>query len=205
MAEVTMKHFKAIAAMSLNRVIGAGNKIPWHLPEDFKWFKQMTSGNVVIMGRKTFESLGKPLPNRINIVISRHPGRLQKDFPEVFGQAWVGRGKTHIPDRPHQFELPKMGGTATAVDLRIIKDFLKLDPESSPLDFFIAGGAQIYEQALPWCSDLYLTLVKREVEGGDAFFPVFEDKFDLVETIRDEAEFKILHYRHRSLFELKEG
>ena len=203
MAEVTMKHFKAIAAMSLNRVIGAGNKIPWHLPEDFKWFKQMTSGNVVIMGRKTFESLGKPLPNRINIVISRHPGRLQKDFPEVFGQAWVGRGKTHIPDRPHQFELPKMGGTATAVDLRIIKDFLKLDPESSPLDFFIAGGAQIYEQALPWCSDLYLTLVKREVEGGDAFFPVFEDKFDLVETIRDEAEFKILHYKHRSLFELK--
>ena len=203
MAEVTMKHFKAIAAMSLNRVIGAGNKIPWHLPEDFKWFKQMTSGNVVIMGRKTFESLGKPLPNRINIVISRHPGRLQKDFPEVFGQAWVGRGKTHIPDRPHQFELPKMGGTATAVDLRIIKDFLKLDPESSPLDFFIAGGAQIYEQALPWCSDLYLTLVKREVEGGDAFFPAFEDKFDLAETIREEAEFKILHYKHRSLFELK--
>ena len=198
-----MKHFKAIAAMSLNRVIGAGNKIPWHLPEDFKWFKQMTSGNVVIMGRKTFESLGKPLPNRINIVISRHPGRLQKDFPEVFGQAWVGRGKTHIPDRPHQFELPKMGGTTTAVDLRIIKDFLKLDPESSPLDFYIAGGAQIYEQALPWCSDLYLTLVKREVEGGDAFFPAFEDKFDLVETIRDEAEFEILHYKHRSLFELK--
>ena len=69
-----MKHFKAIAAMSLNRVIGAGNKIPWHLPEDFKWFKRMTSGNVVIMGRKTFESLGKPLPNRINIVLSRHLG-----------------------------------------------------------------------------------------------------------------------------------
>lgn len=199
---MSMKHFKAIAAMSLNRVIGAGNKIPWHLPEDFKWFKQMTSGNVVIMGRKTFESLGKPLPNRINIVISRHPGRLQKSFPEAFGQAWVARGKTHLPDRPHQFELPKLGAAAT-VDLRIIKDFLKLDPESSPLDFYIAGGAQIYEQALPWCSDLYLTLVKREVEGGDAFFPPFEDKFDLVETIRDEAEFKILHYRHRSLFELK--
>ena len=71
-----MKHFKAIAAMSLNRVIGAGNQIPWHLPEDFKWFKRMTSGNVVIMGRKTFASLGnKPLPNRINIVLSRHPGK----------------------------------------------------------------------------------------------------------------------------------
>ena len=75
---------------------------------------------------------------------------------------------------------------------------LKLDPASSPLEFYIAGGAQIYEQALPFCSDLYLTLVKREVEG-DAFFPPFEDKFDLVETLRDEPEFKILHYRHKSL------
>ena len=122
-----MKHFKAIAAMSLNRVIGAGNKIPWHLSEDFKWFKKMTSGNVVIMGRKTFESLGKPLPNRINIVLSRHPGKLQKDFPTVFGEAWVGRGKTHFPDRPHQFELPKVGGAAT-VDLRIIKNVLSARP-----------------------------------------------------------------------------
>jgi len=195
-----MKHFKAIAAMSLNRVIGAGNAIPWHLPEDFKWFKRMTSGNVVIMGRKTFESLGKPLPNRINIVLSRHPGKLQRDFPEVFGEAWVGRGKTHFPDQPTQFELPKVGGAAT-VDLRIIKNVLQLDPASSPLEFFIAGGAQIYEQALPFCSDLYLTLVKREVEG-DAFFPPFEDKFDLVETVCDEPEFKILHYRHRALFSL---
>jgi dihydrofolate reductase len=193
-----VKHFKAIAAMSLNRVIGAGNKIPWHLPEDFRWFKKTTSGNVVIMGRKTFESLGKPLPNRINIVLSRQPGKLQKDFPQVFGEAWVGRGKTHFPEKPTQFELPKIGGVAT-VDLRIIKNFLKLDPASSPLEFFIAGGAQIYEQALPLCSDLFLTLVKREVEGGDAFFPSFEDKFDLVAELRDEPEFKILHYRHKSL------
>ena len=73
-----MKHFKAIAAMSLNRVIGAGNQIPWHLPEDFKWFKQMTTGQIVVMGRKTFESIGRPLPNRETIILSRsrfeHPG-----------------------------------------------------------------------------------------------------------------------------------
>jgi dihydrofolate reductase len=94
-------------------------------------------------------------------------------------------------------------GGAAAVDLRIIRDFMRLDPASSPREFFFAGGAQIYEQALPFCSDLYLTLVKREVEGGDAFFPPFEDKFDLVETLRDEPEFKILHYRHRSLFALQ--
>jgi dihydrofolate reductase len=69
---------KAIAAMSLNRVIGRGNQIPWHLPEDFKWFKKMTTGNIIVMGRKTFESIGKPLPNRETIVVSRsgfsHPG-----------------------------------------------------------------------------------------------------------------------------------
>lgn len=57
--------------MSLNRVIGAGNRIPWHLPEDFKFFKRTTTGHVLVMGRKTFESIGKPLPNRETIVLSR--------------------------------------------------------------------------------------------------------------------------------------
>jgi dihydrofolate reductase len=193
-----VKHFKAIAAMSENRVIGAGNKIPWHLPEDFKWFKKMTKGNVVIVGRKTFESLGKPLPNRINIVLSRHPGLLKRQFPELFGEAWTARGKMAVP-HPYQFELPKIGGVA-AVDLRIIKDFLKLSPTDSPLDYFICGGAQVYEQALPLCSDLYLTLVKRVVEG-DTFFPRFEDRFEVVEEILDRLEFKILHYRNRGLIE----
>lgn len=78
---------KAIAAMSLNRVIGRGNQIPWHIPEDFRWFKQCTSGQVVVMGRKTFESLGKPLPNRTNVVLTRGaeiPGvRTIRDLAEL--------------------------------------------------------------------------------------------------------------------------
>jgi len=61
---------------------------------------------------------------------------------------------------------------------------------------FICGGAQIYQQALPLCSELLLTLVKRDVEG-DAFFPRFEDQFELTEEIRDTPEFKILRYRRR--------
>jgi dihydrofolate reductase len=61
---------KAIAAMARNRIIGAAGAIPWHLPEDFRWFKRATLGGVVVMGRKTFESLGKPLPGRRNVVIS---------------------------------------------------------------------------------------------------------------------------------------
>ena len=63
---------------------------------------------------------------------------------------------------------------------------------------FICGGAQVYQQALPMSSDLYLTLVKRTVEG-DALFPPFEDRFELVEEILDRADFKILHYRNRAL------
>src|SRR5690349_23057411 len=67
--------------MSENRVIGHGPRIPWHLPADFKWFKRMTTGQVVVMGRKTFESIGKPLPNRTTIVMTHSadpiPGALK--------------------------------------------------------------------------------------------------------------------------------
>jgi dihydrofolate reductase len=151
--------FKAIAAMSLNRVIGAGNQIPWHLPEDFKWFKQMTTGHVIVMGRKTFESIGRPLPNRETIVLSR-------------------------------------GGFAHQ-GVKTIRALEELSALNDGREIFICGGAQVYEQALLFCSDLYLTLVKREVEG-DACFPPFEEQFELLEELRDTPEFKILHYRRRA-------
>jgi dihydrofolate reductase len=61
----------AIAAMTENRVIGKDNKMPWHLPADLKHFKTLTSGHPIIMGRKTFESIGRPLPNRTNIILTR--------------------------------------------------------------------------------------------------------------------------------------
>ena len=146
--------------MSENRVIGAGGKIPWHLPEDFRWFKKMTTGQVIVMGRKTFESIGKPLPNRTTLVLSRshfsHPG------------------------------------------VQTVPQLSRIDLANETRDVFICGGAQVYEQALPLCSDLFLTLVKRIVEG-DAFFPLFEDRFEFAEEIIDRPEFKILHYRSRSL------
>ena len=65
--------FYAIAAMSENRVIGNHGKIPWHLPEDFRWFKHKTMGGTLIMGRKTFESIGKPLPGRKTVVLTHRP------------------------------------------------------------------------------------------------------------------------------------
>jgi dihydrofolate reductase len=158
-----VKPFQAIAAMSLNRVIGAGNRIPWHLPEDFKWFKQMTTGQVIIMGRKTFESIGKPLPNRTTIVMTRGPGA--------------------IP------------GVLTVSALELID---AADPAVAGRKMFICGGAQLYQQSLPMCSDLYLTLVKRVVKG-DTFFPPFEDQYELAEEVMERPEFKILHYRNRDV------
>ncbi len=155
-----MRHFKAIAAMSLNRVIGQGNRIPWHLAEDFKWFKQMTTGQVVVMGRKTFESIGRPLPDRTTIVLSR--------------------SGFHHP------------GVQTVSDL----DAINLAAETR--EVFICGGAQVYAQALPLCSHLYLTVVKRVVEG-DTLFPPFEEWFLPVEEVLDRPNFKITHYRNRRL------
>jgi dihydrofolate reductase len=158
-----VRHFKAIAAMSLNRVIGADNKIPWHIPEDFKWFKKLTTGHVIVMGRKTFESIGKPLPNRTTVVLTRSS--------------------------------PPIPGVQTFADLAQINPD---SPDFASREIFICGGAEVYRQALPLCSDLYLTLVKRTVEG-DVFFPPFEGEFELADEVLDNPEFKILHYKNRRL------
>ncbi len=66
----------AVAAMTQNRVIGLDGKMPWHLPADLQFFKRLTSGHPVLMGRKTWDSLGRPLPNRRNLVLSRQVGEL---------------------------------------------------------------------------------------------------------------------------------
>jgi len=153
--------FKAIAAMSLNRVIGRGNSIPWHLPEDFEWFKQTTMGHVLVMGRKTFESIGRPLPGREMIVLTRSA----EPIPGV----------------------------------RTIGDLNALDQKNDFGDrtIFICGGAEVYAQALGQCSDLFLTLVKREVEG-DAFFPEFEPMYDAGEILLQSIDFEVRHYRRLS-------
>ena len=148
---------KAIAAMSLNRVIGRAGQIPWHLPEDFQWFKKTTAGQVVLMGRRTFESLGKPLPDRTNVVLTR-------------------RG-----------EIP---GVTTLHDLADLTE-----SRYAPREIFVIGGAEIYAQLLPRCTDLYLSVVQCEVEG-DAFFPPFEDRWELIEVPLQRAEFEVRHYRN---------
>ena len=70
---MTMEHLTLVVAIDTRRGIGIDNKLPWHLPEDLAHFKRLTSGHPIIMGRKTFDSIGRPLPNRRNIVVTRNP------------------------------------------------------------------------------------------------------------------------------------
>jgi dihydrofolate reductase len=158
--ELVTLPFKAIAAMAENRVIGRGADIPWHLPEDFKFFKRTTTGHVLVMGRKTFESIGRPLPGRETIVLSR-------------------RGFSY----PGVRCVSALGGVPTHSDGR---------------EVFICGGAEIYRQSLPLCSELFLTHVKRTVEG-DALFPEFETAFHRVSALMETPEFEVVLYRNNQL------
>lgn len=91
-----------IAAVARNGVIGSGNKLPWYLPEDLKYFKRMTLGKPIIMGRKTYESIGRPLPGRTNIVLT-----LQAD--------WDAEGVTVVASIEDAIAVAKAGGALEAV------------------------------------------------------------------------------------------
>jgi dihydrofolate reductase len=93
-----MPTYHAIAAMSENRVIGNQGKIPWHIPEDFRWFKHKTMGGTLIMGRKTFESIGKPLPGRETVVLSRGPQEQLSDRSFIPHQSFVSYAKRNASD-----------------------------------------------------------------------------------------------------------
>jgi len=128
-----------IAAFAQNRVVGINNTLPWHLPEDLKYFKRTTSGKAIIMGRKTYDSIGRPLPNRTNIVISRN-----SDFQ--------ADGVRVVASLEAAIELAK--------EVNFINDVKEV---------MIIGGASIYEAALPIADRLYLTHVHAEIEGDAYF------------------------------------
>jgi len=139
-----MPTLTAIAALSRNRVIGAGNRIPWHIPDDFKHFKRTTMGHPIIMGRKTFESLGgKPLPGRPHIIISRTPHSGPDSEMETI---------TFVPT---------------------LDDAINLAGAMDGDEIFICGGAQIYALAMPRIDRMILTLIDRDYDG-DTYFPAFD-------------------------------
>ena len=124
--------------------------MPWHLPEDLVRFRRLTTGHALVMGRVTHELIGRPLPGRRNLVLTR------QDWEPPPGVERVG-------------SLPE--ALATVMD--------------DPLPFVI-GGAQVYAEALPLCTHLYLTEVDRDVEG-DTFFPPF-DRAEFREVCREPAK-----------------
>ncbi|GGJ96711.1 dihydrofolate reductase [Pseudomonas matsuisoli] len=128
-----------IAALAQNRVIGRDNTLPWHLPEDLKHFKAKTLGKPIIMGRKTWDSLGRPLPGRLNIVVSRQPA-LALDGAEVFPSLDAALDRAD--------EWARAQGVA---------------------ELMLIGGAQLYAQALPLADRLYLTRVGLAPEGDAHF------------------------------------
>lgn len=128
-----------IVAAAQNRVIGRDNALPWYLPNDLKYFKQTTLGKPIIMGRKTYESIGKPLPGRTNIVITR-----QTDYQ---------------PDG-----VKVVHSVAEARDLA--ESVCLIDGQEEAM---IMGGAEIYTLALPDADRLYLTEVHADVDGDAYF------------------------------------
>jgi dihydrofolate reductase len=153
----------SIVAIARNNAIGKDNGMIWHLPEDLKHFKRTTLGKPIIMGRKSFEALGKPLPGRPNIVVSRTYKDLQGQNPtKVFQdmEAVEKGSEPKINAGPFLYASIEEGITAA-------KDMAH---EMNQGEIFITGGGEIYKQTLPYTDRLYLTVLERDYEG-DTFFP----------------------------------
>jgi dihydrofolate reductase len=188
---------EAIAAVSLNGIIGADNRIPWRLPEDFAWFKRRTMGQFVLMGRRTFESLGRPLPGRTTIVFTRHPRELMNDpaFASASDPAHIGNWS--LFHAGCELDLHAL----TERDVLLVDDpagFLAhLARHGAGRRVCVIGGAEIYRMLLPHCSDLWLSHVHRTIPG-DTAFPPFADRFALAGVPVVRTEFEVRHYRARA-------
>lgn len=142
-------------AVGENFAIGKNNQLLWHMPADLKFFKQTTSGHTVVMGRKTFDSVGRPLPNRRNIVITRDPS-LKIDGVEVVNSLDEALAITKAEEKP----------------------------------VFIVGGAEIYRQALPKTTTLYLTTIHHNFDA-DTFFPeINRNEWKLISSEAHKADEK---------------
>jgi len=151
---MTTPRITLIAAVAANRALGKDNQLLWHLPNDLQFFKKTTLNHPIIMGRKTYDSIGRPLPKRLNIVISR-----QLDL--------TIEGCVVVPTLHAAISLAS---------------HVEHQPEGVTPEVFVIGGAQIYAAALPLAQRLVLTEVKRDFEA-DAFFPEWH-RADWIETSR---------------------
>ena len=154
-----------IVAVSENNVIGRAGDLPWHLSADLRRFKKITMGHVLLMGRKTWESIGKPLPGRTSIVISRQP-----DFDTGFDEVLVA------------------GNLDDALALA-------RQAAGDEAEAFVIGGARIYEMIFPRIDRLLMTRVHADVEGDVHFPWVNWEEWQLedVETCPADEKNEFAH------------
>ncbi len=137
--------------------IGKNNQLLWHLPNDLKYFKALTTGKTIVMGRNTHESIGKPLPNRTNVVVSRNAN-------------YIAQG---------------------CVVVHSLTDAVQYAQANATNELMIIGGGQLYQQALPLCTTLYITHVDAEVQGADVFLPTIDfTQWQLVSTTPHQSDDK---------------
>jgi dihydrofolate reductase len=169
-----------IAAVGENLELGAGNALMWHLPDDFSWFIKHTKGKALIMGRKTMESLGKPLKNRTNIVLTSQSEVLPGfEVASNWGQALEMAEK--------------------ALDLKWAHALEIGEPLPGEKEIMIIGGGEIYKQALSFADRIYVTRVQAKFENADTFFPSWDD------AVWDEVfhEAHQVDERHQFAFDFK--
>lgn len=147
-----------IVACGRNHVIGLNNRMPWHLPADLKYFKQITMGKPVIMGRKTWDSIGRPLPGRLNLVVSRQPD-LQLEGAQVCASLEMAIEQADIWAR-----------------------------EQGVTELMLIGGAQLYRQALEQAQRVYLTRVDLAPEGDTWFPELDDAQWELVGSNKLQPE-----------------
>lgn len=157
-----------VVAIDRQHCIGKANAMPWHISEDFKHFKQITQGGIVIMGRKTFESIGRPLPERSNWVISRDPN-------------WQHAGVQ----------------VAASIEQALEKASAELD-QVEKNSLFIIGGAEIFKQTLAIADRLEITHVDLDVHGDAFYPAIPEDFVKTQDTAqlsaKDQIRFRFAQY-----------
>lgn len=147
-----------ILAMDNNRVIGKDNDLPWHIPADLQYFKRVTMGKPIIMGRKTYESIGRPLPGRENIVVTRD-------------KSYEAPGCTVIHDIQD-----------------VVKLAMERSSNDNQDEMFVIGGAELFKLTFPYASRLYLTEIDHEFEGDTFFPPINESEWYIVSKEKGQKD-----------------
>ena len=184
-----------VAAIGKNRELGnsKANNLLWYISEDFKHFKKVTTGHPIIMGRKTYESIGRPLPNRLNIIVTRN-----KDFSaqgckvvaSIDDAIKLAKNSVIASDQREQGNLIN-ADDKTGVKSSSDASARLLGHDRNDLEIMIIGGGQIFEETIKLADKIYLTIIDAEFPKADVFFPDYSEfKKVLSKKNNDNSEYK---------------